>query len=361
MSSSNTDQQSGIKWQRFAWQGIQLEFPPDWNPGVLEGTADDGYCRIDDAANPRLEVRWQRCRRKQPISSVVDSYLDELARRHSGRRSRKRKELPFPVKRDTRLVKVPDAECEVFEVGPPSSGGEQAGTLSINLAVYCPASRRVSIVRMLGPPSDGAPSRAPAAGAAPTGKRRGPSKASGPAASMRPAAKRVLRSFRDFGSVERLTWSVYGLRIGLPARYRLDTHVFQAGRIEMGFFGKAARRRFGGSEAVAVRIGLAGIALRRQSLSDLLRKDRIGKPWAEETGFTETKVKGHDGVDIAVVPRQRFRRFFSRRLRVARAWHCEPSNAIYVACWSGPEARRSDFADFVQSFVCHENAGSGIE
>ena len=293
-------------WQLFAWHGIQLELPEDWNPGVVAGTAEDGYCRIDDAETVRVQVKWQHYRSRKPIARIVDEYLANLARKHKG------KKLPFPVRRDTRMVLLDDVDIECFEWLNESAS-------SINLAALCRRCKRISIVRVM---SDA--------------RER-----------LRPMAKRILRSFRDHAPGAHVPWSVYGLRFVLPENYTPDKYAFQTGRLHIRL---QARRR----EAEAVRLGLAGIVLRKQSLAEVVKKDAIAKSWADGTTFDETEVNAHDGVEATIVPRVRLRRFFLRnRKSLVRAWHCENSNAIYIAQWSGPGEQTREFEEFVESFVCH--------
>lgn len=297
---------SPAAWQLFAWHGIQLEIPADWNPGVVEGTAGDGYCRIDDAETVRVEIKWQHYRSRKPISRVVDEYLGNLAKKHKG------KKLPFSVRRDTRMVLLDDVDIECFEWLNESAS-------SLNLAALCRKCKRVCIVRVLSDTRE----------------------------QLRPMAKRILRSFREHVRGANVPWSVYGLRFAVPESYTLDKYAFHAGRLHIRL---QARRR----ETEAVRLGLAGIVLRKKSLAEVVKKDAIAKSWADKTKFNETKVNGHDGVEATIVPRVRLRRFFLRnRKSLARAWHCEQSNAIYVARWSGPGEQTREFDEFVESFVCH--------
>ena len=294
-----------VRWQLFAWQGVRIEVPEDWNPGIVEGTVENGYFRLGDAECSRLEVKWRKVRTKQPVAGFVDNYLADLAK------TLKKKKLPFPVRRDTRLAKVAGVESECFEW--------QADAASINMAVHCRECGRLSIVRVL-------------------------SKADEP---IRPIAKRVLASFRDHAACGRVPWSAYGLRFSLPETYALDRSLFQPGRQEMRF---VARRR----TAVGLRIGLAEMLLRKRTLADVIGKDPVGKSWSERTEFVEEKVRDHDGVLVRIVPRRRpLRSFFRGETRAAVAWHCGPSNAVFLAQWSGPREMRSELDGFVESFVCH--------
>ena len=292
-------------WQFIAWQGFQVETPHDWNPSQLKGSAQDGYCRIDDALTPRLEVKWLRCRTEAPIGRIVDNYLAGLAK------DQKRKTLPFPVRRDTRLV-VPDVgEAECFEW--------RAASAAVNMAVLSRENRRLSVARVLFPGQD----------------------------VDRPLAKRVLRSFRQHAPSEARPWSMYGLRFALPERYRLDRHSFTAGRSALCLIS-------GRVCAEGVRLGMAAQALARKSLRELVTSDALAESWSRRTECTDAVVNGYSGLAFRVEPKQRVLRLLARRRHaVARAWHCEASNALYVAHWTGPPSQRAAFDEFAASFVCH--------
>ncbi len=291
-------------WHLLAWQGWQAQVPVAWNPDLISGGKKDGYCRLDDAAVVRMDVKWQTVRAAQAIDAIIDSYLAQLAREH------RRKKLPFPVKRDTRLARVDDPDAECFEW--------RSDRTVLNMAVRCKTCRRVSIVRTL---FDDEPA-------------------------ARATAKRVLESFRDHPEGAEAPWSVYGLRCALPPAFSLEQHEFSAGRDEMVF---AARNR----RAVAVRIGLAEVVLKRRSLEQAIRRDPIARYWRFDGAFAKAVAGEHAALESRVRPKRIIARLWPKSPNRVRAWHCEESNALYLAGWRGPRGEEEEFETFVASFVCH--------
>ncbi|HIG18679.1 MAG TPA: hypothetical protein EYQ31_16105, partial [Candidatus Handelsmanbacteria bacterium] len=44
----------------FSWQGVRLRVPSEWELGRVDGDADSGYARLDDARMVRAEVEAVR-------------------------------------------------------------------------------------------------------------------------------------------------------------------------------------------------------------------------------------------------------------------------------------------------------------
>jgi len=292
-------------WQQIAWRGLQVEVPITWNPTILIGSDKEGYCRFDDAEHPHLELKWLKCTPKHSISQIVDNYLAGLAKKN------KRKELPFPVRRDTRIVTLDNIEHECFEWIAAGS--------AINMAVLCEDCERLTIVRVLFP--EDSPDRK--------------------------IAKRVLRSFRDHTQTGQKPWAIYGLRFETGPKYKLSDYDFDAGR-------SLIILEDGPAKIEAVRLGLANVVLRKKTIKDVVLKDAIGKSWSKTSEFTPVTMNGHRGFDVRVVHPTILTRLFRRNKPVfARIWECEESNTIHAVSWRGPEVRKEEFDRLVESFQCH--------
>jgi hypothetical protein len=299
-------------WHRFAWQGVRCETPATWELASAKGDARKGYCTLDDGEITRLQIRWQTGG-KGSVSEVVDRYLKALAKRT--RRS------PPRVQRNTRLVQIPDADVETFawheEVSPSGASGSNDVT---GLALNCRKCGRTCLLCALSPRSE----------------------------AFRPVAKRVLGSFRDHPDEGRVAWSVLGFQFDVPEGYLLLDHALKAGRLDFTF-------RAGRISARAVRVGLAEIVLREQSLADWLKKDAAGLFPGGELTCAETAFRQHPAVEIAGRRRSRWHAIIRRSASIrCRAWHCAQTNAIYVARWVGPEDLLPQYETFAGSFVCHD-------
>ena len=71
-------------WEDFGWQGLRLRVPSDWNLGRVDGDAEKGYARLDDAEIVRAEIEWRKLKGREvgvPLSDLVDRYLEGLKKK----------------------------------------------------------------------------------------------------------------------------------------------------------------------------------------------------------------------------------------------------------------------------------------
>jgi len=291
-------------WSPFAWQGIQIETPRAWELGSVTGDRRKGYFRLDDADMPRVEAKWESGSPGKSVRSVADRFLKKAGLvGAAGERQ---------VERNVRLDPPADMETEFFITrGDPNA---------LHMAARCRDCGRVALLRLFYRSDE----------------------------PLQPVMARLFSSYRDHARDGKTPWSLYGLRFKVPEDYILLRHNIRAGRVELEFVGKRAR-------VLAARVGLAETVLKRMSLLDWLKKDSSGQAPRCPPAFTETKRGEHAAVAVSGRERSLARRILGRR-RVARglAWHCEPSNALYIARWFGREEKVPDFAAFAESFLCHE-------
>jgi hypothetical protein len=292
-------------WSPFAWQGIQIETPRAWELGSVTGDRRKGYFRLDDADMPRVEAKWESGSPGKSVRSVADRFLKKAGLvGAAGERQ---------VERNVRLDPPADMETEFFITrGDPNA---------LHMAARCRDCGRVALLRLFYRSDE----------------------------PLQPVMARLFSSYRDHARDGKTPWSLYGLRFKVPEDYILLRHNIRAGRVELEFVGKRAR-------VLAARVGLAETVLKRMSLLDWLKKDSSGQAPRCPPAFTETKRGEHAAVAVSGRERSLARRILGRR-RVARglAWHCEPSNAIYIARWFGREVNVPEFAAFAESFLCHES------
>jgi hypothetical protein len=278
-------------WHLFAWQGVRLHVPADWNLASVDGCRRRGYCRLDDDEGVRLQLRWGPASRHAPASALVDNYLRKTRKRGAVR-----------IRRDTKLVRLREADSECFEV--------RDEPLEFGMAVR--VGRRCALVRV------------PARGG------RG----------EKAVARRVLASYREGPEEGRVPWSVYGFRFRVPNPYALDDYAFKAGRLDFTF--KAGRKRL-----KAARIALAALVLKDCSLLEWARRDlhkalRGWKATWETDGGSVLRVTGKwRGL------KGRLRQNAALRCRIE---HCEEANAIYVAQMLGAGRNDVELDAFAASF-----------
>jgi hypothetical protein len=291
-------------WSSFAWQGIQIETPRAWELGSVTGDRRKGYFRLDDADMPRVEAKWQSGDPRASVPAVADRYLKKAGLADAAAERK--------VERNVRLAPPADMETEFFITrGEPNA---------MHMAARCRQCGRVALLRVCYRSDE----------------------------SLQPVMARLFGSYRDHARNGKTPWSLYGLQFEVLEDYALLRHNIRAGRVELEFAGKRAR-------ILAARVGLAETVLKKMSLLDWLKKDSTGQSPACPLVFAETKRGEHATVEVSGRERSLARRMLGR-LRVARglAWHCEPSNALYIARWFGPEENVPEFSAFAESFLCHE-------
>ncbi len=285
----------------FAWQGLQMEAPRDWELGAVSGGAVKGYLRLDDAEMPRFEATWDSGKLTGPVSVVGDRYLKKA--KPEGR-----------VKRDARLARVEGADTEFF-----ITHGEVE---SVHMARRCAACGRVLLARVMSRRGEGG----------------------------RAEAARMLASLRDHAEGGWMPWALFGLRMATPERFELVNYTVQAGRVDLTLEASAARMR-------AVRMSLAETLLKRRTLAQWHAADDAGKWPTCRVTRSETRRGEHAAVSAEGPERSIVRRLVRGR-RAARglAWHCPESNAVFSAQWLGRVKDLAEWERFAGSFVCHEGA-----
>ena len=281
----------------FAWQGLQIHTPPDWDLAGVSGDAEEGYCRLDGDGMSRLEIKWRRGLKTGGVSTLVDQFLKDARLDRKG--------SPVRVRRGVPLVTLPGMDCECFL----TQGGQDV----IHLATLCRECGRASVLRFPQPPGETSQS----------------------------VARRVLGSFRDHPAGEATPWSMYGFRFSTPAAFRLRSHLLQAGRTQLDFAGRKCT-------ALALRLGLAQMALRGVSLLDWARRDTLGLWTDTRVEFASAEHKGHP----SVVVQGRERRLWRRRDVRGILWHCDAANALYLAAWRGKARALEPFMSFADSIEC---------
>lgn len=274
-------------WTDFAWQGLRLTVPEDWNLGRVDGDFEKGYARLDDAEIVRAEIEWRRLKGRGEalrLSELVDRYLANLEKKAD------KAGASFAVQRRARFLKnkkfLEGREYEVFTW--------EADFRAYNLAIVTEAGR-VVLLRVLAKLDESLVERAEA----------------------------VFRSLVDEEPAERHLWSIYGLRFYTPANLKLESHSLKSGHIQLDF---ALDKR-----VVRVhRLSMARILLKGTQLQDWYQvffKKQLRDMIVE---IESEPLRGHVGLAVKGRPRSRWRQLLRplpflnprpRQYLQARIWH----------------------------------------
>lgn len=305
-------------WSLFAWQGISLKVPSDWEMGAADGDSASGHCRLDDSEYARLDIRWQPGRASSSAHAVADAYIRRAKLDRRG----------IQVKRDVRVVNVPGVDAEFFLVK-----GERE---SMHMAARCALCKRVAILRVVYDPEE----------------------------KFRPVLQEMFASYCDHPVEGRVPWSLYGFRFDVPQEWKLFDNSLRAGRLQFEFRG---RNRV----IHVVRSSLAETWLKKKSLTDWAQTDKALDACARKAEINSPGAVTPDDPSLrslrlcgapppvswtAREPRSIRRLLFRRRLIRGAAWHCPEANSLVGARWMGPDSAAGELDALVASIRCHERS-----
>lgn len=169
----------------FAWAGIALEIPSEWETGHL----GNGYALLECRFRPAMELKTARIKGRFSLPR----HLKQLNRSGSS-------PSPPPVKRIPPPADWPDFPPEAEVASFSWKGDHLCGR---GLLYYCRHCRRATLLQFYDPVRDVVP--------------------------------RVLASFKDHDAPSRPTFAVYDIEAVLPEDYQLTRFAFHAGRFELVF------------------------------------------------------------------------------------------------------------------------------
>jgi len=308
----NTD-----NWQTLAWQGITVRVPEEWNIGAIGGGREEGYLRIDSSEMPRVEIKWATSKGFVDVDTIVDKYLNDLQKK------RKRGEPEVKVERDTDLVskrrmRTKSLSCFSWEAESQGHGA----------AWYCEQCERSMIVQVMAPGNEKA----------------------------KQLAAEIISDMEDHSRGGWTTWAVYGMQMQAPEDFQLAGQKLMAGLIELSFERE-------GEEIVAVRWGMADVALRHDSLEQWARGELGSRHKGVKLEFEPTTFREHPALAVSGAhtnPLLRARRFVMHCLRKPLAefvrglvWHCEPTNKLYYVGGLFDEHHLALRDELAERMICH--------
>lgn len=306
------------------WQGFSLRVPDDWDLTGFSGSYDEGYLRVDDGEEQGLELKWtiQPKKTKKPLDIEVrgESYLASLAR------AAKKKRLAF----ESELTALPRGveRSERTGFGFKWTGDKKA----FGALWHCRETRRVVIAQVVGDRSG----------------RKG----------LAGIAESILASLenKDAESGWRV-WSLYDLQLELPSRFQLASQQLMNVYLRLSLAD--------GTERVSVeQWAVANVARKGAYLDSWLEANARGELSQVRYSAEEARVAGHDavamqgGLAFGQPWAQALREVLSLRVPAthfsARAWHCEPSNKIYLVQSLRPFRAPDQLESLVARVRCHE-------
>lgn len=290
------------RWSLFGWQGLAFEVPPEWSPAAVYGTRRSGYACLDDENALRLEVRWERARRRVNWDKTFKQYAKKLAGKlHLKRGAFKPDVLRLP----------PMAPYEVNGLGWRGIDARHALA-----GIRCPECERLVLLQVTGRANQ-------------NGEK---------------LLKRMIATFSDHRSDKSDLWSFFDMRAQWPASFELTASRFTAGLIEL-----------------KLRHGRAALELRRLALGSRTLGGKDLYQWA--VGFMGKKARrrrwsaekiacgSHEGILLADAsagwnP-------FNRKRRTAVCWLCDDSDRLFFVTLAGGRDPAGRIGELIGGIACH--------
>ena len=289
----------------FAWPGIGLTIPQEWDLGALDGTADKGSARIDDAAVARVEVRWMPAPRGFDIEASTDRFLAGVVK--TGRKQ----QPAVSTKRRTGLG--PDAR-DVDRRGFMWEGPCRA----LGCLVRHRASPRAVLVQVM----------------LKNGER-----------GLESVARDVLRSVHDQFGQERYCWAIYDFVCEIDARMKLSSHRLQSGAFVLEFEGRLGQLRLS-------RYALANVLLRGRTVAQWYADEqprRERRRYRDEQA--ECERRGHSA---CLLHRRRAHWWIRMPAKEVVVWECPESNQLLcVECLPRSARTLEELRDRAWDVSCH--------
>jgi hypothetical protein len=326
----------GLEKRLIGWQGLTLTTPANWSPTKFTGSHQKGDMRLDDDEGVRLEIRWESGKKSFDVPKSVDEFLSSLEKdlkKHSNferiknakvvSRSRKKKE-------------------QLTNFGWSAVPGPVAGS-GFGCAWYCPVCERALFAQVLGRDTER------------------------PAAVERLAGE-VLTSLECHGEGGWETWSVFDLKVQVPAEFLSTRSQLLLNKLQLEW----ARPRPSGLGGLGRRN--ERIVVKRLPIANILLEDTTLRDWAEHGvrfankqlslgKATDVRVHGHEGLLYQGPYKDLRARIITRILDLllqrktppgqVLVWHCPQSNRIWSVETELTASNAHVAEEVIASIECH--------
>lgn len=289
----------------FAWQGIFLKVPQEWDLGAIEGDYREGYFRLDDPEDIRLEVKWRREKHKVDLGKVLENYLANLKDRA------KRKKLAFldnKPREELTKIYLRDKEVKFFSWKTNSPENVNANGEIFGFVSQCNRCHTVMMTQTFLKEKDSI------------------------------LIPEILKTLEDHSVSDSIQWAAYDFIFFLPEFFSLEKCSLKSGYLEFNFSTKA---------------GTAEIKIRRWGLANLLLKDVTLEQWASGVApkVLRNKIKpssrrdeGSHEILEGSVRRWKWNAFYVR--------HCRETNKFYALDYAGKKDEEL-FKQIYSKIQCH--------
>ncbi len=288
-------------WSPFAWQGWQLDVPPDWNPVLLQGDGRRGSVVLADLEVARLELTWVAWPGRQTPS------LDRSVKKQAAS-----------------MVNPSVGPADPWPLADEFGGARElvsADGDEIRLVLNSPASRRAAVLRF-----------------SPHGLR-----------DHRAVVCRIVGSLADLSDRPMVPWAIYGFSFAVPQCVVLSANQLQTGSAVLSFSGRRGElfrfARVTSAGRLSDRVGPVELMARIEGRS------RRGYTWQDQPQRTH---RGHE-----VVVRHGWQPGLSRLRRPSRrsvhtaTWYCPECDRVFEVLRRGSRADPQRLLELIDHIECH--------
>ncbi len=290
----------------FGWEGITLTVPADWILLATHGKRQDGYVRLGDGQQARLELRWEQTGSRAAPAVTVNSYVGKL------RKTARKAGLELTVQRDLGLASPVGKQVECYRWV-----GERQGLAMLSRCGECGRSVHV---QLLGRPQE----------------------------QLKSLARTVFASLQDHPEDSAELWKFYDVEFRVPGPLPLRTRDLRAGCVRMVFGGRRERLEF-------IRASLARLVLADQDLEEWFRSFYSARLRGRAFHVEDARLKGHPGLRVegrvGWLANPLGLLGWRRSLRAA-CWHCTETNRLMICAFEGRRPISDVFQPALDSFAC---------
>ncbi|HDD63983.1 MAG: hypothetical protein DRJ32_00750 [Thermoprotei archaeon] len=305
----------------FAWQGIELMIPKDWDLAVDAGNFDNGYFRLDDYVKPRLEIKWEKIKfEKAPTSDkLLENFIKSMEKNLKKRKIQTK--VSILEKQNTKVAEHDAVLAYVRSVQD-----------ALIVAWYCEKSERAFIAQTVFPAKE--------------------------YDNQKKAFNTVIQKLMCHTSDENITWSAYGFKVKIPALYRLSNRKFTSGLSYLFFMDPKGYNivSFGYSS-------MANVILKEyysdieEWFNELIYKKnlkKIGKFKRKKEENAQLNRQKHEARVLYLETYGFISKF--KNYMVVYLWNCENLNRLYflLTIIKGNRTKAKDLAtSIMKDFQCH--------
>ncbi len=292
----------------FAWQGIQLTVPDNWDMVTTRGEYNSGFVSLADEDRVRLQVKWETDKADSDPADATSRYIREL------RKQAKKNSTDIDVNRRLNLASLQGKTIECYDWR-----SDNRGTGMVSRCDKC--DRMVHVVVLAAPDQP-----------------------------IRNLARTIFASLKDHPDSEEILWDFFDLRFRTPASIPLKRSDLKTGCVRMQFRKKS-------EELEVVRASLAKLLLKDQSLKNWVLDFYESELKRHTYEITHRHIRDHEAIQIEGRPwlvLDPWRIFGKGKSLQIVCWHCTTTNRIFLLGY-GSRSEADLLPDVIQSTACCEN------